>query len=117
MTDETRYHVYGSSPQLAPEEIATWPNGTTVHRAVYNGNAAAILSTDDIQYMEAMLERIAENSEEGVLDEEIDGLWGLIKSGRQRMQKLHEALGAFTADSVANMRKSGSDRIDWSQSE
>lgn len=117
MNNEVRYHVYAPSISEAPSEDVVWRDGTNVCRSIYNGNAAAILTTDDILHMEAMLERITDNTEEGVLDDEIEWLWEVIKTGRERMNKVHEALGAFSADIVGTMTKKESERIDWSESE
>lgn len=92
-------------PEQNPSHYAI-SEGMQVTRTTFRGCAVGILDHSDIQ----ILEIIMVNTES---EEHSEWIYELISKSKERMQNLHNVLGAFDVGNDGSPSKPDSERIDW----
>jgi hypothetical protein len=102
-------------PKTEPMERALY-KGLSVQRDIYESSAGAIITHKEMDLLASLFSAYAvdfNEEQDGVLVEVQDMVDGLLKSGEERMNNLHQVLGAFDIDSIGRISKPNSEKIDW----
>lgn len=81
-------------------------NGEKSLRPTFRGCAVGILTHEDIQTLEIIMDNIDS-------EEYSSWLYELVTASKERMQQLHDVLGAFDIGNDGHPTKPESERIDW----